>query len=181
MKQLAASIVVIFALGLALGSFVSGSGDEPELPELEGVALETAALVDCGEGREALLEPVRLDGRTSYKVRCVPAESVRHTRVPAIVPSPVVPTETTASPSAQAPPIAPVTPEPIRTTKNDPNKDEGRSWKESAVIIGGAAGAGAGIGAIAKGKKGAAVGAAIGAATGAAYELMKKDKQDKTN
>ena len=34
MKQLAASIVVIFALGLALGSFVSGSGDEPELPEL---------------------------------------------------------------------------------------------------------------------------------------------------
>ncbi len=183
MKQLAASIVVIFALGLALGSFGSGSGsgNEPELPELEGVALETAALVDCGEGREALLEPVRLDGRTSYKVRCVPAESVRHTRVPAIVPSSVVPAETTASPSVQAPPIAPETPEPIRTTKNEPNKDEGRSWKESAVIIGGAAGAGAGIGAIAKGKKGAAVGAAIGAATGAAYELMKKDKQDKRN
>ena len=181
MKQLAASIVVIFALGLALGSFVSGSGDEPELPELEGVALETAALVDCGEGREALLEPVRLDGRTSYKVRCVPAESVRHARVPAIVPSLVVPTKTTASPSVQAPPIAPETPDPTRTPKNDPNKDEGRSWKESAVIIGGAAGAGAGIGAIAKGKKGAAVGAAIGAATGAPYELMKKDKPDKTN
>ena len=59
--------------------------------------------------------------------------------------------------------------------------DEGersRTWKESAVVIGGAAGAGAGIGAIAKGKKGAAVGAAIGAAGGAAYELIKKDKNN---
>jgi hypothetical protein len=54
--------------------------------------------------------------------------------------------------------------------------DDSRSWKESAVVIGGAAGAGAGIGAVAKGKKGAAVGAAIGAASGAVYELLKRDK-----
>ena len=185
MKQLAASIVGIFALGLALGSFVSSSSSVPELPErperpeLEDVeleaALESAPLVDCGEGREALLEPVRLHAKTSYKVRCVPTESVRR----------AIPTVTTASPSAEArAPSAPEAPEPIRTTTNEPNgptENDGRSWKGSAVIIGGAAGAGAGIGAIAKGKKGAAVGAAIGAATGAAYELMKKDKQDKKN
>ncbi len=54
--------------------------------------------------------------------------------------------------------------------------DDSRSWKQSAVVIGGAAGAGAGIGAVAKGKKGAAVGAAIGAASGAVYELLKRDK-----
>ena len=56
--------------------------------------------------------------------------------------------------------------------------DDSRSWKQSAVVIGGAAGAGAGIGAMAKGKKGAAVGAAIGAASGAAYELFKRDKKN---
>ena len=60
----------------------------------------------------------------------------------------------------------------VETTKDS------RSWKESALVIGGAAGAGAGIGALAKGKKGAAVGAAIGAASGAAYELIKKDNKD---
>ena len=174
MKQLAASIVAIFALGLALGSFVSGSGSVPELEDVElDAGLESAALLDCGEGRDALLESVRSDGRTSYKVRCVPTESVRRASVP---PPVVVPTVATTSPPAPTP-SAPEAPE---TTINDPNgpEDDGRSWKESAVIIGGAAGAGAGIGAIAKGKKGAAVGAAIGAATGAAYELMKKDKQN---
>jgi len=71
MKQLAASIVGIFALGLVLGSFVSGSGSKPELPELEIVELEAAlqstALVDCGEGREALLEPVRSTVRRRTK------------------------------------------------------------------------------------------------------------------
>ncbi len=180
MKQLAASIVGIFALGLVLGSFVSGSGSKPKLPELEIVELEAAlqstALVDCGEGREALLEPVRSNGTTSYKVRCVPTEPVRRARIPASVPPSVVPTVTTASPSAEAPaPSAPEAPEPPEP--NGPTENDGRSWKESAVIIGGAAGAGAGIGAIAKGKKGAAVGAAIGAATGAAYELLKRDKQ----
>ena len=174
MKQLAASIVAIFALGLALGSFVSGSGSVPELEDVElDAGLESAALVDCGEGRDALLESVRSDGRTSYKVRCVPTESVRRASVP---PPVVVPTVATTSPPAPTP-SAPEAPE---TTINDPNgpEDDGCSWKESAVIIGGAAGAGAGIGAIAKGKKGAAVGAAIGAATGAAYEFMKKDKQN---
>ena len=179
MKQLAASIVGIFALGLVLGSFVSGSGSKPELPELEIVELEAAlqstALVDCGEGREALLEPVRSNGTTSYKVRCVPTEPVRRARIPASVPPSVVPTVTTASPSAEAPaPSAPEAPEPNGPNgPNGPTENDGRSWKESAVIIGGAAGAGAGIGAIAKGKKGAA----IGAATGAAYELLKRDKQ----
>jgi hypothetical protein len=58
------------------------------------------------------------------------------------------------------------------------DENDSRSWKQSAVVIGGSAGAGAGIGAIAKGKKGAAVGAAIGAASGAAYELIKRDKKN---
>ena len=49
-----------------------------------------------------------------------------------------------------------------------------RSWKKSALVIGGAAGAGAGIGAIAGGKKGALIGAAIGGGSGAVYEAIKR-------
>ena len=49
-----------------------------------------------------------------------------------------------------------------------------RSWKKSALVIGGAAGAGAGIGALAGGKKGALIGAAIGGGSGAIYEAVKR-------
>ena len=49
-----------------------------------------------------------------------------------------------------------------------------RSWKKSALIIGGAAGAGAGVGALAGGKKGALIGAAIGGGSGAIYEAIKR-------
>lgn len=69
-------------------------------------------------------------------------------------------------------------PEPAVVEIKVDDADDPRSWKESAVVIGGAAGAGAGIGAIAKGKKGAAVGAAIGAASGVAYELFKRHKKN---
>lgn len=48
--------------------------------------------------------------------------------------------------------------------------------KEDATIIGGATGIGAAVGAVAKGKKGAAIGAAIGAGAGTAAVLRQKGK-----
>jgi hypothetical protein len=51
------------------------------------------------------------------------------------------------------------------------------SHKRDAAIIGGGAGAGAIIGAIAKGGKGAAIGAAIGGATGTGVVLTTKGKE----
>ncbi len=47
---------------------------------------------------------------------------------------------------------------------------EKRSWKKSALIIGGATGTGAGVGAIAGGKKGALIGAAIGGGSAAIWD-----------
>lgn len=171
MKTLSVGILGIFALGLALGSFVSGSGAVPELdaPELE-TGSSTAALVndvECGVGREALLEPVDVNGTTSFKVRCIDTAPAKPAPVVA-APTPVV---------ASAPPVE-LAPQPhVNTTvTDDTDARDNRTWKESAVVVGGAAGAGAGIGAAAKGKKGALVGAAIGAASGAAYELIKRDK-----
>ena len=170
MKSLVAWIAGIFAVGLALGSFVSGSGAASKLTDSDlEAALDAAPLVDqvdCGDGREALLEPIAVDGTTSFKVRCVETDPKARSPI-AIRPAP---------PASPAPvPVVTTPPPPAEVDGND--ADDSRTWKQSAIVVGGAAGAGAGIGAIAKGKKGAAVGAAIGAASGAAYELIKKDKK----
>ena len=138
MKTLGAWIAGIFALGLALGSFVSGSGARPE-PAASALAL-TPPLhqVDCGEGREALLEPFDVDGTTSFKVRCVNTEVKRPTRVVSH-PAPRAPAPVVA--------VAPPHPEPevhvaepaVDEIEVD-DADDPRSWKQSAVVIGGAAG-----------------------------------------
>ena len=51
-----------------------------------------------------------------------------------------------------------------------------RSWEKEALIIGGGAGAGAAIGAVAGGKKGAAVGATAGGIGGLIYDLATRKK-----
>ena len=49
-----------------------------------------------------------------------------------------------------------------------------RDWKKSAMVIGGTTAAGAGLGAIFGGKKGALIGAAIGGGAGTVYEVKKR-------
>jgi hypothetical protein len=52
-----------------------------------------------------------------------------------------------------------------------------RSWEKEAMIIGGSAGAGTVIGAVAGGKKGAGIGAAAGGVGGLIYDLITRDKK----
>lgn len=52
-----------------------------------------------------------------------------------------------------------------------------RSWEKEALIIGGSAGAGTAIGAVAGGKKGAAVGAAAGGIGGLIYDMATRDRE----
>jgi hypothetical protein len=52
-----------------------------------------------------------------------------------------------------------------------------RSWEKEALIIGGSAGAGTAIGALAGGKKGAGVGAAAGGVGGLIYDLLTRNKK----
>jgi hypothetical protein len=49
-----------------------------------------------------------------------------------------------------------------------------RSWKKTAMIIGGSAASGAGVGAIVGGKKGALIGAAIGGGAASIFESTKR-------
>lgn len=71
---------------------------------------------------------------------------------------------------------------PVRTvqTSSAPRRTavqverSGRDWKKTAMVIGGTTAAGAGVGAIFGGKKGALIGAAIGGGAGTIYEVRKR-------
>jgi hypothetical protein len=65
----------------------------------------------------------------------------------------------------------------IVETRQVPQEKKKRSWEKEVLIIGGSAGAGTAIGAIAGGKKGAAVGAAAGGVGGLIYDLMTRNKK----
>jgi hypothetical protein len=65
----------------------------------------------------------------------------------------------------------------IVETRPEPPHAKKRSWEKEALIIGGSAGAGTAIGAVAGGKKGAAVGAAAGGVGGLIYDLVTRDKK----
>jgi hypothetical protein len=52
-------------------------------------------------------------------------------------------------------------------------RERGRDWKKTAMIIGGSTAAGAGLGGIFGGKKGALIGAAIGGGASTIYETTK--------
>jgi hypothetical protein len=53
-------------------------------------------------------------------------------------------------------------------------RNSGRDWLKTAMVIGGSSAAGAGLGAIFGGKKGALIGAAIGGGAGTVYEVRKR-------
>ena len=155
MKTLAGWIVGVFGLGLFVGTFYGGTaaGDRTTGETLESVLASTPQ-VDCGSGREAVLQPAVVNGKTSVQVKCIATARERSVVSAAAA---VAPASVPVAPAAEA--------------------KKSRSTKESALIIGGSAGAGAGIGAIAKGKKGAALGAAIGGVAGTVYDLMTRSKK----
>jgi len=159
MKTLAGWIVGVFGLGLLVGSFYGGTAAEQnsEAKALESVLAETPS-VDCGSGREAVLQPAVVDGKTTVRIKCIATPRERAV-------------------ASVAPPAAPGAPAAVAAAARADEEKNSRSTKESALIIGGSAGAGAGIGAIAKGKKGAALGAAIGGVAGTAYDLMTRNKK----
>jgi len=57
-----------------------------------------------------------------------------------------------------------------RRTYQTVERPSGRDWKKTALVIGGSSAAGAGLGGIIGGKKGALIGAAIGGGASALYE-----------
>lgn len=65
-------------------------------------------------------------------------------------------------------------PRATRTAASRVERSSGRDWKKTAMVIGGTTAAGAGVGAIFGGRKGALIGAAIGGGAGTIYEVRKR-------
>jgi hypothetical protein len=62
----------------------------------------------------------------------------------------------------------------LRRERSEPTRvvrSSGRDWRKTAMVIGGTTAAGAGLGAIFGGKKGALIGAAIGGGAGTLFEV----------
>lgn len=62
---------------------------------------------------------------------------------------------------------------PASTRRASVERGSGRTWKKSALVIGGSSAAGAGIGGLIGGKKGALIGAAVGGGGATLFEARK--------
>jgi hypothetical protein len=156
-------------------------------------------LVDCADGQRALVKHVSVAGQAVAQVQCVgqPLETTNtfdEMSMAAAAPAyttarayPVSMSRPAASYSAPAPvrtrtvaarqPVYRTASEPVyRTTSSEAPVKTPRSWKKSALIIGGSAAGGAGVGAILDGKSGAKKGAIVGGIAGTVYDIATRNK-----
>ena len=210
MKAMIATGVGVLALG---GLLVANSGRSASAQSsLAGPAYVNQAdanrttLVNCGEGRQAL---VFTDPRTGQsQVQCVGAEAAFTNSamtpgmatampvsqlVPTIVPAqpapqvvyrdPVVPAARSTARRSSAPAARTASTstygrsaEPSYSRTSEVAAPQGRTWKKSAIIIGGTTAAGAGVGAVMGGKSGAVKGGVVGLLGGTIYDIATRNK-----
>jgi len=151
-----------------------------------------STVVDCGEGRQTLVHPSASGGS---RVECVPTAAAQPQATG-------MPYATRYAGANQYAPAAPIVHERVvyrqrpvsRTTSrrsatratpvtysrpaavySEPQRQT-RSWKKSAVIIGGSTAGGAGVGAVLGGKSGAKKGAVVGLVGGTVYDIATRNK-----
>jgi len=132
---------------------------------LAGAAGSDAAspsVVSCEPNQQALVRQMRVNGELQVAVSCVSNESSSRGASYA-----------TRSFAPAAAPVRVARTEPAVTRTSAPEGST-RSWKTTALVIGGSTGAGAGVGGAIGGKKGALIGAAIGGGSAAIFEAIKR-------
>jgi hypothetical protein len=128
-----------------------------------------ATRVRCAPGQQAVIHQTLVAGRMAADAECVdaPLQAPRAAYAAQMATADIV-EYPRAVPARVVQEPAPVRRAPRRAAAS------GRSWKKTALVIGGSAGAGAGVGALAGGKKGALIGAAIGGGAATLYEATKR-------
>lgn len=143
-------------------------------------ALNNGATMQCQPYEEAVLRRAIVAGREVTDVTCITRNSAYA--------APYAPQAAYAQPVAYAQqPVYRdeiVTRRPVARTRTvsqtarqrtiEDRRESDRSWGKTAMIIGGSSGAGAGIGGLIAGKKGALIGAAIGGGAATIYEARKR-------
>jgi hypothetical protein len=198
MKALIATAFGVMALG---GVLVANAGRPVSAtPATDASPTQNrATLVSCGEGRQAMIwtDPT---GSAAQRVECVPQDAALAGAVPVAYPGAHFAGQQFVAPGTVPQVVAPVVQErvvyrdpvvassPRRTSSprtyssapsrvRDEREAQTRSWKKSAVIIGGSTAAGAGVGAVLDGKSGAKKGAVVGLLGGTVYDIATRNKK----
>lgn len=136
-------------------------------------AAQAPMLVNCGPGQQALVRQVTLaNGQPASQVDCVgvTGNAVAYAAQPVY---PVAQVRAVDDDLVTAPRVVRTgtyRAAPARRVVERPR----RSWGKTALVIGGSTAAGAGVGGIIAGKKGALIGAAIGGGASTIYEAVKR-------
>ena len=198
-KAIIGTAVGLLGLG---GLVVAGTGRSAQSADTASTSIvgsDRAALtsgrtvVDCGEGRQALVHPSPSGASRVECVAVAPAQSLA-AGLPVAQPyamqyAPAAPAvqerivyrerPVTRTASARRAPRASSAPavynESAPVYREEPRQP--RSWKKSAVIIGGATAGGAGVGAVLGGKSGAKKGAVVGLVGGTVYDIATRNKK----
>lgn len=157
MRAFLATVLSVIAVGVLLVAYgllvprVATAGAYPYARPM--LASERVGYIDDGYGNPYAGTVRQPSGYAVNDVRAMPAYQTYASPAPRRVSS--------ASP-ARAVPVSRV------------ERARGRDWKKTAMVIGGSTAAGAGLGAIFGGKKGALIGAAIGGGAGTLFEVKNR-------
>ena len=179
---------------LALGSLVTAQAlkaPSTDAAESRSNASTSPVLVNCGDGYKALIRPVAIAGQQASQVDCVAATPAYPVSLDAYgQPVPYSSAQPMLASYSDAPIARPAVqtrtvyreqPAPTyrtatRTTTVRQPTTQTRSWKKSALIIGGSAAGGAAVGAVIDGGSGAKKGAVIGGVAGTVYDIATRTK-----
>lgn len=137
-----------------------------------------APQMQCQPYEEAVLRRALVGGREVTDVTCITRLGSQPAYAPQAAYAQPVYQPVYRDPIVTRAPARTVTPARQRVVSRESDardeRESGRSWGKTAMIIGGSAGGGAGIGGLIGGKKGALIGAAVGGGAATIYESTKR-------